>query len=147
MTRRARVAGALLGAALCPAVFAQSAGSDTPGMQRKSPYASPCESIVVVRCARRANTPGNASETQRGLDAARADLASDRMAAGDDSGRVVIYGIAPKSKLQTLREVIQSAAPPLGAMTFRTVPNGDGTQCTCAGPPCVINCCVCSGAR
>lgn len=147
MTCRARLARALLCAALCPAAFAQPAGGDTPGMQRKTPYASACESVVVVRCARPANPPGSANDAQRGLDAAKADLAADRMAADDDGGRVVIYGTAPKSKLQTLREVIQSAAPPLGGMTFRTVPNGDGTQCTCAGPPCVVNCCVCSGAR
>ncbi len=137
---------ALLGAIVSLGAFAQNDGP-TLNAPRKTPFAASCESVVVVRCSRPANAQVPAATPPTTLDTAKADLAADRFAIDDESGRVVIYGTAPKSKMQTLREVIQSAAPPVGGMTFRTVPNGDGTQCTCVGPPCVINCCVCSGAR
>lgn len=147
MRHRAHAVCALVCTALSGALVAQGTAGDTPGAQRRTPYAAPCESIVVVRCPRSVYPRATGSDTRGGLEQTRADLAADRLGVDDDSGRVVIYGMAPKSKLQTLREVIQDAAPPLGGMTFRTVQNGDGTQCTCAGPPCVINCCVCSRAR
>ena len=108
---------------------------------------SKCESVVVVRCPRPANGSRAATESLTGLEATKEDLAAERTSIDDGLGRVVIVGKAPKSKGQMLQELIQGAAPLADGMTFRTVQNGDGTQCTCASAPCVLNCCVCTPSK
>lgn len=81
-----------------------------------------------------------------GLDAAKKALVAARWD-DDEHARVVIVGKAKKSNSRLLRELILEATPAEYGMTFRTVQYSDGTRCTCASSPCIVNCCACTASK
>jgi hypothetical protein len=129
---------------------AQTAAARAPAAAQDGAAFGPCESLVVVRCAARNGTGPGTSRSKPGLDSARKALVQARAAweAGpSDLEEIVILGERSMSRLGTLSQLLQDAAAPLPGMSFRTVQNADGTRCTCASAPCVMNCCVCSPRR
>lgn len=106
-----------------------------------------CQSVVVVRCDKPTGTTSSGTSPSDFEDTRKQLLQAAFDYSGLDSERIVIVGARQKPKAEILRDLLQAAAPPIQAMSFRTVENPDGTRCTCASAPCVLNCCVCSSTR
>jgi len=145
MHRITWVPALILCAAWVP-VAAQTAARDIPelAVPRLGDVAQ-CGSVVLVHCDHPPGAAQIANQAGSGLERTRTDLFMATLASADaEFGRVVIFGERQKSKGQVLRELLDAAAPAVEAMSFRTTDNFDGTRCTCASAPCVVNCCVCS---
>jgi len=144
MPRTNRVAVLIFCAISLPVAAQTAAGGATNFAVPRSGAVAQCGSLVLLRCDRPPPLAQSAN-AGNGLDRTRTDLFLASVVAADaELGRVVIFGERQKWRAQLLHELLQAAAPPVQAMTFRTTENFDGTRCTCASAPCVLNCCVCS---
>jgi hypothetical protein len=146
----AGLAACLVGTWLALPLRAQTAASRMPVAVPAGVVSEPCESLVVVRCAARNAVGPATSRSPPSLDAARRALVLARAgweAGPSDPEAIVIVGERSITRLRMLSQLLQEAAAPLPAISFQTVENADGTRCTCASAPCVMNCCVCSPRR
>jgi len=148
MQRTNWVPALILCAAWVP-VAAQTAARDIPDLSvPRLGDVTRCGSVVLLRCDRPPGSAQIATFAANGLESTRTDLFLATLVSADSEfGRVVIFGERQKSKGQVLRELLEAAAPPVEAMSFRTTDNFDGTRCTCTSAPCVLNCCICSPAK
>jgi hypothetical protein len=151
--RAARLAAFLalgtLGAS--PAIAQQSplgAGADSATAVEST--VGPCGSVVVVHCPTRppdADSPGSADFGERFAVPDPLHRPSTPRAALPDPDVVVVLGERPLRKAARLHDLLQPLSPPRTSMRWTTVDREDGTRCTCASAPCLVNCCTCSASE
>jgi hypothetical protein len=112
--------------------------------------AGPCGSVVVVRCPTQAPDPDNPQSADFGERYAVPNPLHRPSTLGTnfpDPNVVVVLGQRPQRKAAQLHDLLQTQAPPRTSMRLTTVDREDGTRCTCASAPCLVNCCACTGAE